>query len=467
MEGHLLRNGMLDIEAILDTFLNSTGECIIFVDRGGYIEVLSKAYADFLRVDQKEAIGKHVTEVVENTRLPVVLKTGKAELAQPHIIRGANMIASRIPLYKNGEIIGAFGRVLFKDIDDLRDLYEKIEDMEKELSSYKKSFSENHRPHFSTEDIITQDPQMLALIQMISRVSNTYSNVLILGESGTGKELFAHAVHHASRRRHQPFLTLNCGAIPQDLLESELFGYLHGAFTGARREGKIGLLKAADGGTIFLDEIGELPLPLQVKLLRFLQSREVTRLGSNTTEKVDVRVIAATNRNLQHMLESGEFRADLYYRLNVVVFDIPPLRKRRGDIPLLARYLIEKISRREHLRDVELSDAANAFLRRYSWPGNVRELENVLESAINFMGPDKIIQPEQLPPRVTGYGGLGAEENFSPPQNLKDSLDMYEKQLVLNALRNHRYNKTKAAVALQISRTSLYEKMEKHNISDK
>lgn len=205
-----------------------------------------------------------------------------------------------------------------------------------------------------------------------------------MGESGTGKELFAHSIHAGSMRRKAPFVCVNCGSIPEQLIESELFGYEEGAFTGARKGGKIGLFPAAHGGTIFLDEIGELPLPMQVRLLRVLQDREIQRVGSNVREKVNVRVVAATNRNLYQMVKKGEFRSDLYYRLNVVTLHLPLLRERKEDLPLLIRMILSKISKKENLGAIEISREAMDHLLRYDWPGNVRELENVLERAVNF-----------------------------------------------------------------------------------
>ena len=279
-----------------------------------------------------------------------------------------------------------------------------------------------------------------------------------MGESGTGKELFAHSIHADSMRKKAPFVCVNCGSIPEQLIESELFGYEEGAFTGARKGGKMGLFAAAHGGTIFLDEIGELPLAMQVRLLRVLQDREIQRVGANVREAVNVRVVAATNRNLYQMVQAGEFRSDLYYRLNVVTLHLPLLRERKEDLPLLINMILGKISKKERLGAVEISRDAMNFLLNYDWPGNVRELENVLERAINFTEAGEKIEAKDLPERITGRT---VSQAVLP---LKEIMESAERDAIENALLRCRNCKAKAAGELGISRTTLYEKMEKYDI---
>ena len=457
----------LDTNIMLDIFLNSTDECIVIINRHGFIEVLSKAYAEFLQVDRDEVIGKHVTDVIENTRMHIVLETGVSEIADTQVIRGQNMIASRIPIIRAGEVLGALGRVLFKNVSDLKKLYQRISNNEKEFGLYKSTFSDFYRAKYSLDDIITSNPEMQRLKDMVKQVARTNSSVLLQGESGTGKELFAHAVHQASPRANGPFVSVNCGAIPSELLESELFGYEPGAFTGASKKGKIGLLKVADHGTVFLDEIGELPIHLQVKILRFLQEREIKKIGSNTVETVDVRIIAATNRNLTEMMKEGSFRSDLFYRLSVVLLTIPPLRDRREDIVVLTNFLIGKICQRERLTGYCITNTAMRSLQKYDWPGNVRELENILESAINFVADDKLICLETLPIRISGVKKTESQNDrtiFREIPDLKTSLEAYERQLIMDVLDKCGNNKTKAAKILGISRTNLYEKIDKLDI---
>lgn len=443
---------------LLNTVMEAINDAIVYVNRDGYIEMFSKAYADFLGINKEDAIGKHVTEVIENTRMHIVAKTGKPEVAQIQNIKGKKMIATRIPVYSNGKIVGAVGKVLFKDIDELHKLYSKINKIKKELNLYKDEFNKLNAARYDLDSIVSKSEVMRELKELAARVARTNSNVLILGESGTGKELFAHAIHNNSKRRDFPFVKVNCGAIPFELLESELFGYEEGSFTGAKKGGKIGKFKAADGGTIFLDEIGDLPMNMQVKLLRVLQDKEIERIGSNYSEKIDVRVIAATNKDLEKMVAEGLFRLDLYYRLNVVSIKIPPLRERKEDIPILANHLVKKISEAENIKVEKISDETLEYLKKYDWPGNVRELENVLERAINLLDDDIVIMPKHLPSKITGIS------RYRKINSLKTILEETEKQAIIDSLIIANGNKTLAAEMLKISRTSLYEKMMKYNI---
>lgn len=443
---------------LLKTIMETTNDAIVYVNKEGYIEMISKPYADFLQVKREEVIGKHVRDVIENTRMDVVIKTGVSEIAEVQEINGNKMIATRIPVFVKGNVVGAVGRVLFRDINELNALYMKISKIEKELNLYKDEFKKVNSAKYSLDSIISESKSMHKIKELTKRTAKTNSNVLILGESGTGKELFAHAIHSISRRANAPFIKVNCGAIPYELLESELFGYEEGSFTGAKKGGKIGKFKAADGGTIFLDEIGDLPMNMQVKLLRVLQDKEIEKIGSNSSEKVDVRIITATNRDLEEMVSEGKFRLDLYYRLNVLTIKVPPLRKRKDDIPILSEHLIQKISRRENIRVDRISDSALEYLKRYNWPGNVRELENILERAINFLDEETVIKPEHLPSKITGI------MRKKKIRSLKLTLEEVERQAIIDSLIFSNGNKTKAASILDISRTSLYEKIDKYNI---
>lgn len=443
---------------LLKTIMETTNDAIVYVNKEGYIEMISKPYADFLQVKREEVIGKHVRDVIENTRMDVVIKTGVSEIAEVQEINGNKMIATRIPVFVKENVVGAVGRVLFRDINELNALYMKISKIEKELNLYKDEFKKVNSAKYSLDSIISESKSMYKIKELTKRAAKTNSNVLILGESGTGKELFAHAIHSISRRSNAPFIKVNCGAIPYELLESELFGYEEGSFTGAKKGGKIGKFKAADGGTIFLDEIGDLPMNMQVKLLRVLQDKEIEKIGSNSSEKVDVRIITATNRDLEEMVSEGKFRLDLYYRLNVLTIKVPPLRERKDDIPILSEHLIQKISRRENIRVDRISDSALEYLKRYNWPGNVRELENILERAINFLDEETVIKPEHLPSKITGI------MRKKKIRSLKLTLEEVERQAIIDSLIFSNGNKTKAASILDISRTSLYEKIDKYNI---
>ncbi len=448
----------IDEASLLETMLAAPDELIVVVNKNGYIENMSQAYGDFLGIQVQNAIGRHVTEVIENTRMDIVVKTGVPETGETQDIHGEKMIATRIPIRKNGMVIGAYGRVLVRNTRELHMLHDKLSSIEMELNMYKRTFEKINTAKYTVDDIIGDSSIMQDLKDSVRKVAKTNSNVLIMGESGTGKELFAHSIHAGSMRRKAPFVCVNCGSIPEQLIESELFGYEEGAFTGARKGGKIGLFPAAHGGTIFLDEIGELPLSMQVRLLRVLQDREIQRVGSNVREKVNVRVVAATNRNLYQMVKKGEFRSDLYYRLNVVTLHLPLLRERKEDLPLLIQMILSKISKKESLGAIEISREAMDHLLRYDWPGNVRELENVLERAINFTDAGEKIKAKNLPERITGSM---VSQTVMP---LKELMENTEKDAIKDALLRCRNCKAKAANELGISRTTLYEKMMKYEI---
>ena len=316
---------------------------------------------------------------------------------------------------------------------------------------------------YGFENIVGHSKALLRVLEMASRVAQHDSTVLIRGETGTGKELLARAIHHNSRRRSKPFVTINCGAIPKELLESELFGYTRGAFSGAYAP-KAGKIEMADGGTLFLDEVGELPLDMQVKLLRLLQHGELDKIGATGTAVVDVRVIAATNRDLQAMIEDGTFREDLYYRLAVVPLLLPPLRERREDIPELVQHLFRKMKERHGLPALRLSSAVNSALARYGWPGNVRELENVIERMVVLASGDEVTTadlPEEIGASKAASGGPFLLD--LPEQGV--SLEAVERDLLLRALEKFNWNQTQAARYLDISRRTLIYRMEKHGLS--
>ncbi|MCB2307661.1 sigma 54-interacting transcriptional regulator [Clostridium estertheticum] len=447
-----------DAVEILKTVIDNAYDGIIIIDKNAIITMISKSYCEFMGISEENAIGKPVTDVIQNTRMHIIVQTGVTETAQLQSIKGSYMIATRLPIIKNGEIIGAIGKVLFRNVKELNTLYSKIKTMKKELETYKTQLKQLNTASYSFDDIIGSSEKILAAKSIARKAAQTHSNVLILGESGTGKELFAHAIHLASDRLYTPFVKVNCGAIPTDLLESELFGYEGGAFTGAKKEGKIGKFELADGGTIFLDEIGDMPLHMQVKLLRAIQEKEVEKIGSLGSKKIDIRIIAATNRNLEKSMHEGKFRQDLYYRLNVVTITIPSLRERRDDILLIANHLITKISEDLNKKIVGMSKESEYFLKNYSWEGNIRELENILERAINVIENSNTICPIDLPDEITG------RKQIKPIKSLESTIEEVEKQAIMDALKSTNGNKTKAAKKLEIGRTSLYEKIQKYNI---
>ncbi|MCY6484355.1 sigma 54-interacting transcriptional regulator [Clostridium aestuarii] len=440
----------------LESILERTYDGVVAVNKEGIITLMSKSYAEYLGVDQKETVGRHVTEVIDNTRMHIVIKKGRVENTELQKINDKYIIATRIPIIENGEIVGAVANVLFRNTRNYNLFYKKINKIEKEFEN--KKDKQISKAIYSFENIVGDSEIIEETKSLARKAACTNSSVLLKGESGTGKELFAHAIHNTSKRSKQNFIKVNCAAIPNELLESELFGYEKGSFTGANIEGRMGKFELADGGTIFLDEIGDMPLKMQAKLLRVLQEREVERIGANSAKKIDIRIISATNRNLESMVNKGEFREDLYYRLNVVEINIPPLKERKDDIILLVSYLINKLCERLDKKINGISNEAIKLLKNYQWEGNVRQLENVIERAINVVEDGEKISPEHLPVKITGIVFNQKVES------LDEVLNKTEKHAIINALTMCYGNKTKAAKMLNISRSTLYEKMNKHNM---
>jgi len=452
----------------LETILENSYEGIVVVDRNGIITTINRSFARFLGVKPEEAIGRHITEVSPNTKLHQTVETGRIEIGEIHYLGKNRMIVMRIPIFEGEEIVGAIGKILFRDIKELKALVQKIGSMEDELKYYKGELKRIRGAKYNFNNIVAVSKKRKKVIRLAQKAAQTDSTVLICGESGTGKELFAHAIHNSSLRRYGSFIRVNCAAIPSQLLESELFGYEKGAFTGARKEGKPGKFELANGGTIFLDEIGEMPVEMQSKLLRVLQEREIERVGGNALLDIDVRVIAATNKNLEKLVKQGRFREDLYYRLNVMRIDIPPLRETKKDLEPLVKKIINEI--REHLGinvkgvSREVLDAIYA----YDWPGNVRELKNILERAAN-MCDDSIIELKHLPlflrEKVRKSGPIcnksHKEQEVLP---LKEVVKQAEIRAIRAALDATGGNKKEAARLLGIHRSGLYQKLKAYNI---
>ncbi len=348
------------------------------------------------------------------------------------------------------------------DLDELLLLIHRIE-KEINLRRENRLLREQLREKFKVDFIVSNSRPMEQALNLVGRVAPSQATVLILGESGTGKELIARAIHYASPRAEKPFIKVNCAALPETLLESELFGHEKGAFTGAVAK-RIGRFEQADQGSIFLDEIGDLSLPLQMKLLRVLQEKEFERVGSNQTIKVDVRVIAATNRNLEEAIKKGTFREDLYYRLNVVTITLPPLRERKEDIPLLIEHFLKKYSAQNKKEVVGLSKEAHELLRQYDYPGNVRELENIIERAV-VLCPGKIITVNELPLNIREYNLAEFYEKDQQGRSLPKMLEDIERQMISKALKNNDGVQTRAAAELGISERVLRYKMKKYGLS--
>lgn len=427
--------------------VNSVSEGILSIDQHGIITYMNNSAGKILLSNPEEAIGKHISEIVDFRPVILdVLKTGKGYVDKEFIInskRGRmHFVKSAVP------IRGEDGK-----IDGVVDIFREIRQVKRLVNQMVGAHA-----RFCFNDIMGQSKGILEAKRQALTASKSSSNVLLMGESGTGKELFAQAVHNASSRCKGPFIAVNCGAIPRDLIESEFFGYDEGAFTGARQGGRPGKFEMAAGGTIFLDEIGEMPLDMQVRLLRVLQEKRVIRVGGNKAIPVDVRVIAATNKDLIKEMQEGAFRKDLFWRLNVLTIHIPPLNQRKEDIPLLAEHFLKK-HKRENLQ-CELADETKVILQNYNWPGNVRELENALERGSNF-AENGIILPEHLPKNIYNNNSINIFDGFMVKV---DTLENIEAQAISKTISYCSKNISKCAKLLGISRNTLYSKIKKYNI---
>ncbi|MBU4275457.1 MAG: sigma 54-interacting transcriptional regulator [Proteobacteria bacterium] len=446
---------------ILFQVLDNPYESMIIVDQDGRILFMSKSYEDFIPIPHEEAVGKHLTDVIPNGQLHKVIESGRAKIGATFTVDGQPRVIARIPLKKDGKTIGAYGKLMFWHADKVGELYQRINALHGRLQLFKDTLNEIYRSNYGFDNIIGNSPLIKHAKEIALQSALTDSPVLITGESGTGKEMFAHSIHRASKRRDRPFVSVNCSSIPKELVESELFGYEPGTFTGALRKGKIGKFELAETGTIFLDEIGDMPLNMQVKLMRVLQEKEIEKLGGKP-RKIDFRLIAATNRDLEKMMEENTFRNDLYYRLNVVNIRLPPLRVMKEDLPMLVKHFIKEI-RQVMPKDVRsISDEAMEIIMRHSWPGNIRELRNMLEGAMIRCRGIRI-EAAHLPPGLDKPPCVRLAQTISG-DSLREQLDIAEKAIIKDALERAGQNRSKAAKMLGIHRTGIYQKMKKYGL---
>lgn len=442
-------------EIMKQVFAHMAG--MVVVDHQSRIVFVEETYAKSNGFDPQQVIGRYVKDIIPTSKLPVVVESGKPILGDVFYYEGKTVICNRYPLIKDGNIIGAMSYQVFEGVEKL---FESIQELRSQLDYYKEKVKKFAGIRYSLADTIGSSTAAIEIRTAVLRAACTNATVLIQGETGTGKELVAHALHQESRRSLYPFIKLNCAAIPQELIESELFGYDEGAFTGARRTGKKGKFELADKGTFFLDEISQLSMSAQAKLLRVLQEREIERIGGSEPIPVNVRIVAATNDNLEDMVKKGCFRADLYYRLNVIQIKVAPLRERRSDIPLLVKKFTEKYGEQAGLGAVTIDPNAMALLMEYEWPGNIRELEHAVERAINLCSCT-VLEPvhfEWLLPKIRNKGKTTAG------QSIQDAKAASEKEIILNALQVTQGNKKKAAELLGIARPLLYQKMHRLGI---
>jgi transcriptional regulator with PAS, ATPase and Fis domain len=438
-----------DKYAFLSYILDNPFEGILAIDDKGIVIYINSFFLNMFNSKEEDILGNKAWEVLPELPLYDTILQGYSQWGEILKIGGRNLLTVRFPIKKDGKVIGAVVKTIFPDLTTAKGIAARVMNPVKVVG--------RKRPMYTCMDIIGDTQPMLVAMKIARKAARTDSTLLITGESGTGKEVFAQAVHNRSLRRDRPFIKVNCAAIPDNLLESELFGFVDGAFTGATKGGKPGKFELAEGGTIFLDEIGDMSLPMQAKLLRVLQEKEVDRIGSTKSIPLDVRITAATNQDLQKLVRERRFREDLYYRLKVVEITIPPLREHREDIVIIADYLRRRINKRLGTNVQGIKPESLQMMMSYDWPGNVRELENMIEQAINQSEDNQIDLTSLIGLKEGTYQEVKVLKHKK--EDLRKFIDLKEKDLILDALAEAGGNKAKAARILNIQRSVLYKKM--------
>ena len=439
--------------AFLRRVIDHVSDCLVVVDTQGHIVLINAPYCRLLDGKPEDFIGRHITEVVSpDSRLHKVAQGEPGVMLMPLEVRGHRLLVRQVPVYQDNQIIGAVGLALFSDLATLKKAVV--------LADGERAIHSAHTPwiaHHGMNDFIGRGSSVETLRAAITQAAQLPWPVLIEGETGTGKEIAANALHAHSTRARRPFVWVNCASIPESLIEAELFGYEGGAFTGARSRGKPGKFEIASGGTLFLDEIGDMPLPLQASLLRVLQSQEVVRVGGVAPISIDTRIICATNRELRSLVETGQFRADLYYRLSVLNIRMPALRE-RDDLEYLAEQLLDRIARRDGLPSRSLTTDMQAQIKRFDWPGNVRQLEAALMRF--FAYGDLGIDAEQQSKRLEN---ISRTKHLTPSPraalNLHDYIDQQRGDYIRRVIMEADGDKESAARLLGISRATLYREL--------
>lgn len=444
----------------LTSVLEIAYDAIILVNKKAEITMVNRGFTDLFGLKSKEVINQSTTELFPELEIENAITSGVSIHNTPQIIAGQQSLISILPIKENGETISAICKVTYRGLTHLHEALTKVKKLEKQLFDYQKEINEIKGTKYTLFDIAGESEAIRRVKHEATLASKSMSTVLIIGESGTGKELFAQGIH-ATSPQSGPFVQVNCAAIPPELLESEFFGYADGAFTGAKKGGMKGKFELAQNGTIFLDEIGDMSLPLQTKILRVLQEKEFQPIGSSKTIHLNTKIIAATNQNIEQLVADGKFREDLYYRLNIMRLNIPPLRDRLEDLPDIIQAIIHRLNRSGfYIRGV--THSALTKLMKHSWPGNVRELQNILERAANLKSGD-YIDGDDIPNFV--HHTHEEIDTKQAPSTYKDRLDSTEKDMILAALKEAKGNKSKASEILGISRPWLYAKMKKYQLS--
>jgi len=451
-------------EIIYKTTMERPESISLIADHNGMILAVSNAYQRIVNKTEAELVGRNISELIWETNAQRVLDTGKPIIGYNWIVNDKfEGVMSSFPLKRDNKIVGCLSLCLL--INNADSKINSIEKFLDEINLYKSELSSTYSAKFGFDDIIGQSPDIVELKRLAVEVAHhSDTTVLIQGETGTGKELFANALHRNSARSNNPFVHVNCAAIPQNLIETEFFGYEGGAFTDAAKRGKIGKFELANNGTLFLDEIGEMPLFMQSKLLIAMQNKSIERIGGIKPINLNIRIIAASNKDLAKMVHDGLFREDLYFRINVIKLEIPPLRNRRTDIPVLAKHFLFKQTLKLKSRINTFSSEAINLLCEYNWPGNARELENVVERAILFadMNNAPIIDCQHL-------NSIAQEILFNKiplEGSLKELMTNFEKNLIKNILMETNNNKNQASKILKIDKSHLYRKLRDYGLTD-
>jgi len=445
---------------MLELILDHSHEGVVLCDSQGKIRYFNRIYGETFNLNPEKDVGKHITEIFPDARIPIVAQTGIPEFGVIYLWKGQKLVVNRIPVKERGKVNGVITQVLFRDIQELRELNEKVNFLQTKIISIGAEFRQYFQAKYTLDDIIGDSDQIQQLKSQIVKHAQSSLPVLILGESGTGKELCAHALHRLSPRSKRAFMVINCAAIPKELMESELFGYEQGAFTGAAQKGRIGKLELVEGGTLFFDEIGDMPLEMQAKILRVIEEKEVTKVGGRKPVPVNFSLIAATNRDIEDLVPKGAFRSDLYYRINTFVLKIPPLRERKEDIFSIAQHLVFSSECNPSKKAIAFSDEVLQSLMDHDWPGNIRELKNLVNFAVNNLGPEeRLIQLTHLP--LSFLKTRKESSLLTSRLPYKEAMLHRQKEIIQEALNSTSGNKMAAAKLLGISRSVLYEKLDR------
>ncbi|WP_406624012.1 sigma-54 interaction domain-containing protein [Acidovorax sp. SDU_ACID1] len=447
---------------ILRHFVTDPYKAIVVVDTSARITYMSPVHEKFFGLKHGESFGRPVTSVIENTKLQEVVATGKGQVAQLQEMNGVTRVVSRLPVFdRGGRVVAAIGQVMFKGPEAMRALTGELAQVKQELAFYRRELSGLRNRSYGLDQIIGRSDAVRRLKEDILRVAPLDVPVLLTGESGTGKEMVAHAIHMLSPRSDKPLVLVNSAALPPNLVESELFGYEAGAFTGADRKGRKGKFEAADSGTLFLDEIGDMPLDMQVKMLRVLQDGQFERLGGDRARQSDFRLISASNRDFKSMIASASFRLDLFYRISTVTLRLPALRERLEDIPELVEAFLEAFALRHGAPRKSISESAIRFLQSSAWPGNIRQLQHAVERAAIFCDGRTLSAAdfEDLEGTDKIPGWRPAREPDRPKADMRETRERVESEMIVEAMRRTGGNKKRVAEELGISRSYLYKRL--------